>query len=196
LGFREAFNRRGNQYRYSSFDPDRTKAPIPLLDSPEVLTSSGRNSSPDIWSLGMTALELPVGKASLADLPALAATIRIPSRSPPEPPEGLSDLFKDFLRRMLLTDLAGRARATQLIEQPFAASADESESQLWSPLSSRPKPKRKPKQRRKRSTKNERTPVMVRTLRRRFHVQTEQRSKRFLLSAWTENEGDEWPGPN
>jgi serine/threonine protein kinase len=129
----------------------------------------------------------------------MVATMRIPALPPPDPPEGLSDLFKDFLRRMLLRHPAGRARAAQLIEHPLAASADQWDSQVRSPLS-RPS-KRKRKQRRKRRPKkkrrkNEGAAAMARTPRHPVHLQADQRTKRFLLFAWTENDGDEWPGPN
>jgi serine/threonine protein kinase len=58
--------------------------------------------------------------------------LRIADCPRPEPPEESSDLFKGFVRRMLVKDPTGRMTAAQLIEHPFVASREE--SQLWSPL--------------------------------------------------------------
>jgi serine/threonine-protein kinase 24/25/MST4 len=91
---------------------------------PEVIGAPGYcDRWGDVLPLGITALELLVGRPPLADLPSLFAMMGIATDSAAEPPEQSSDLIREFVRRMLVKDPAGRETATQLMQHPFIASA-------------------------------------------------------------------------
>jgi serine/threonine kinase 3 len=92
--------------------------------APEVLESLiGQDTMADIWSLGITALELLNGEPPHDDLPTIVVATKVLKCPPPEPPAAASDDFKDFIRRLLVKDPAGRETAAQLLEHPFVQSA-------------------------------------------------------------------------
>jgi serine/threonine protein kinase len=79
----------------------------PYWAAPEVI-ASGRacDARADMWSLGITVVELLVGQPPPADLPLRSCGLL--TAPPSEPPEQSSDLFEDFVRRMLVKDPAER----------------------------------------------------------------------------------------
>jgi hypothetical protein len=99
-----------------------TRIGSPYWMAPEVISSAGHDTSADIWSLGITALELLLGRPPLFDFPVLAVMLKIPLQPPPEPPASASDSLKDFLRHALVLDPASRATAADLIKHPFVVS--------------------------------------------------------------------------
>lgn len=51
--------------------------------APEVMEQTGHDYSADIWSLGITAIELAQGEAPYSDLPAMKVILSIINGQPP-----------------------------------------------------------------------------------------------------------------
>ena len=76
----------------------------------------------DIWSLGITAIELAEGEPPLSDLRSTEVLFEIPRRPPPtlKAPRLWSDEFVKFIAACLVKDYEHRASAEQLLrEQSF-----------------------------------------------------------------------------
>jgi serine/threonine protein kinase len=99
----------------------RTSARLPpiLWMAPEVVTNQGDSTKGDIWSFGITALELLVGPPPLCEIPGTAALLRIPLNPPPAPPPDSSDRLQAFVRRTLVKDPDLRPTATELLQDDF-----------------------------------------------------------------------------
>ncbi|KAB0395543.1 hypothetical protein E2I00_010918, partial [Balaenoptera physalus] len=82
----------------------------PFWMAPEVIQEIGYNCVADIWSLGITAIEMAEGKPPYADIH-------------PMRPELWSDSFMDFVKQCLIKSPEQRATATQLLQHPFVKSA-------------------------------------------------------------------------
>ena len=73
--------------------------------APEVMNCAGHEYSADIWSLGITALELALGNAPYSNLPAPKVMINILNSEPPKLPEDgkwdpkFSSLIKSCLQK-------------------------------------------------------------------------------------------------
>jgi len=52
--------------------------------APEVMEQTGHDYSADIWSLGITAIELAQGEAPYSDLPAMKVILSIINGQPPQ----------------------------------------------------------------------------------------------------------------
>jgi thousand and one amino acid protein kinase len=74
----------------------------------------------DLWSLGITCIELANTQPPLFNMNAMSALYHIPQRDPPKL-EGAewSDLFKDFIACCLQKDPDSRGTATVLLQHPF-----------------------------------------------------------------------------
>jgi serine/threonine-protein kinase OSR1/STK39 len=117
-----------------------TTVGTPCYMAPEVLTpSAGYTEKADIWSVGITAIELATGKSPFAKLRALEVAVRIGnSQAPSLPEEGRFSLaFRDFVRACLQIAPTKRPSAAELLEAKFfrqRMSAAELAERLLRPL--------------------------------------------------------------
>uniref|UniRef100_A0A4W3GS59 non-specific serine/threonine protein kinase n=1 Tax=Callorhinchus milii TaxID=7868 RepID=A0A4W3GS59_CALMI len=97
----------------------------PFWMAPEVIQEIGYNCVADIWSLGITAIEMSEGKPPYADIHPMRAIFMIPTNPPPtfRKPELWSDEFTDFVKKCLVKNPEQRATATQLLQHTFIKNA-------------------------------------------------------------------------
>ncbi len=114
----------------------------PFWMAPEVIQEIGYDCVADIWSLGITSLEMaeglynlrhrcaePVldphylctGKAPYGDIHPMRAIFMIPSKPPPSfsKPDRWSQSFIDFVSRCLVKNPEERATASELLQHDF-----------------------------------------------------------------------------
>lgn len=83
---------------------------------------SSYDSRCDVWSVGITAIELAEGDPPLADLHPMRALFQIPRNPPPRlshPEDYTPDLLPDFISECLVKDLEERPFVRELLEHPF-----------------------------------------------------------------------------
>jgi hypothetical protein len=102
-----------------------TRIGSPYWMAPEVILAQGHNTKADIWSFGITALELFTGRPPRSEIPGSAVLLKIPMSPPPEAPANASERFKKFIARCLVRDPELRASAAELLEDEFIASVPE-----------------------------------------------------------------------
>lgn len=109
-------------------DRRTTMIGTPYWMAPEVLQTKqnhGYDCKADIWSLGITALELAKGEPPLHHLHPMRVIYKIPFVAAPTlpDPECWSPQFSDFLAQMLRKDPLQRPSAGELLRHPFIISA-------------------------------------------------------------------------
>jgi serine/threonine protein kinase len=87
--------------------------------APEVINQEAITELCDIWSLGITAIELFVGQPPWFELSALPALYKIMQTPQPPLPEKASPEFRDFLDSCLKRDVQFRKSADQLLKHRF-----------------------------------------------------------------------------
>ena len=98
----------------------------PCYLAPEVLKeSTGYTEEVDIWSLGITAIEMATGSAPYSNLFPLEIIVKIVNNPPPSLPEDqkFSSAFRDFVKQCLKYEPGERPTAADLLKHKFIKTA-------------------------------------------------------------------------
>jgi serine/threonine protein kinase len=98
----------------------------PYWMAPEVITGRPYSYPVDIWSVGITAVELAEGSPPWAEFPASTAMVQITVRGFPgyRFPDHHSVEFTDFVSRCVERNPADRASPSELLQHPFVKRAE------------------------------------------------------------------------
>lgn len=124
----------------------QTQIGSPFWMAPELIQGEGYNVLVDIWSLGMTILEMTDFEHPFFECNPLSAVFTIVSKPPPTvlDPSAWSDDFLDFMSLCLTKDPNKRPSATQLLAHPFLAPyVQASAPSAAAPPSPKPSPAKK-----------------------------------------------------
>jgi len=106
-----------------TMDKRMTLIGSPYWMAPEVIMQDdGYDALADVWSLGITAIEIAMGVPPYSHLPPYPAMLKITQQDPPNVPESkFSAEFRDFIRQCLTKNVNARPRVGELLSHPFLA---------------------------------------------------------------------------
>ncbi|KAI9209784.1 kinase-like domain-containing protein [Polychytrium aggregatum] len=96
----------------------------PYWMAPEVILRSAYNMKADIWSLGITAIELATGLPPHSNLHPMRVLFIIPQNEPPGISPEYSSSFRDFVSKCLGKRPNQRPTARELLDHPFVRDID------------------------------------------------------------------------
>lgn len=100
---------------------------IIIVQAPEVIQETSYDGKADVWSLGITAIEIAEGKPPLSGIHPMRAIFMIPNKPPPtlSDTEKWSPEFNDFIAQCLIKDSNQRPSAKDLLKVFYSVALSE-----------------------------------------------------------------------